>query len=100
MGGGGPAAGDGLLWMIFKTFEGIENVGLHVHIMQTIGIVMIGRYLTIKVVFFVSYRRMKSAIVAGDSAAVGKQLAVIRRLVGANLVLGPITVASGGAYWR
>lgn len=32
-------------WMIFKTFEGIENVGLHVHIMQTIGIVMIGSYL-------------------------------------------------------
>ena len=37
-----PATG---YWMIFKTFEGIENVGLHVHIMQTIGIVMIGSYL-------------------------------------------------------
>ena len=43
---------------------------------------------------------MKSAIAAGDFAAAGKQLAVIRRLVGANLVLGLITVASGGAYWR
>lgn len=90
-----PASG---YWMIFETFEGMQNVGLHVHAMQLTGIVMIGIYLH---VFFAPYRGMKRAIAAGDFPAAGKQLAVIRRLIGINLVLGLITIviATGGAYW-
>jgi uncharacterized membrane protein len=85
-------------WMIFETFEGMANVGWHVHVMQITGIGMIGIYLY---VFFVPYRRMNRAIAAGDFPAAGKQLAVIRRLIGANLILGLLTVviATGGAYW-
>lgn len=90
-----PASG---YWMIFETFEGMQNVGLHVHVMQLTGIVMIGIYLH---VFFAPYRGMKRAIAAGDFPAAGKQLGVIRRLIGINLVLGLITIviATGGAYW-
>ena len=90
-----PASG---YWMIFETFEGMQNVGLHVHIMQLTGIVMIVIYLH---VFFAPYRGMNRAIAAGDFPAAGKHLAVIRRLIGINLVLGLITIviATGGAYW-
>lgn len=90
-----PASG---YWMIFETFEGMQNVGLHVHVMQLAGIVMIGIYLH---VFFAPYRGMKRAIAAGDFPAAGRHLAVIRRLIGINLVLGLVTIviATGGAYW-
>ena len=90
-----PATG---YWMILWVFDGFENVKLYVHIMQITGIAMILIYLY---VFFIPYRRMNQAIAARDFTAAGKQLAVIRKLIGANLVLGliTITVASGGAYW-
>ncbi|HYA38217.1 MAG TPA: CopD family protein [Candidatus Methylomirabilis sp.] len=90
-----PASG---YWMIFEVFEGMQNAGLYIHVMQTIGIVMIAIFLHL---FFAPYRRMNKAIAAGDWPAAGKQLAVIRRLVGTNLILGLITIAfaSGGAYW-
>ncbi|BAV34643.1 membrane protein [Sulfuricaulis limicola] len=90
-----PASG---YWMIFESFEGMQNVGLHVHVMQLFGLVMIGIYLH---VFFAPYRGMHRAIAAGDLPAAGKHLAVIRRLIGINLILGLITIvtATGGAYW-
>jgi uncharacterized membrane protein len=85
-------------WIIFRSFEGMDNVGLHVDIMQFTGFGMIGIYLYI---FFLPYQRMNRAIAAGDFASAGKQLAVIRRLIGTNLTLGLVTiiVATGGAYW-
>jgi uncharacterized membrane protein len=90
-----PASG---YWIIFESFQGMGNVGLHVHVMQFIGIGMIGIYLY---VFFAPYRNMNRAIAAGNFPAAGKQLAAIRRLIGINLILGlaTIVVATGGAYW-
>ena len=90
-----PASG---YWMIFKTFEGMRNVGLHVHVMQVLGIVMIVIYLH---VYCAPYQRLNRAIAAGDFPAAGKQLAVMRRLIGINLILGLTTIvfATGGAYW-
>lgn len=85
-------------WIIFETFEGMANVGWHVHVMQIIGFGMIVIYLYI---FFAPYPRMNRAIAARDFPAAGKQLAIIRRFIGANLILGltTIIVATGGAYW-
>jgi len=85
-------------WMIFYAFEGMQNVGLHVHLMQVIGIIMIAIFLH---VFFAPYARMNRAIAAKDFPAAGRELATIRRLVGINLALGLLTilVATGGAYW-
>jgi len=90
-----PASG---YWMIFEVFEGMRNAGLYIHVMQAIGIVMILIFLHL---YFAPYQRMNQAIAAGDWPAAAKQLGVIRRLVGTNLILGLITVAvaSGGAYW-
>jgi uncharacterized membrane protein len=86
-------------WMILEVFDGFGNIKLYIHIMQVTGIVMILIYLHL---FFVPYRRMNNAITARDFPAAGKQLAVIRKLIGTNLILGliTITVASGGAYWE
>jgi len=91
-----PATG---YWMILYVFDGFANLKLYIDIMQVIGITMILIYLH---VFFAPYRRMNAAIAAGDFPSAGKQLAVIRRLVGTNLILGLITivVAVGGAYWE
>lgn len=85
-------------WMIFLVFGGFENVGRHVHIMQTIGIAMILIFLH---VFFAPYRRMNQAIAAGEFAQAGVELGRIRRFVGINLVLGLLTIviAAGGGFY-
>ena len=91
-----PATG---YWMIFSVFDGFDNVKPYIDIMQATGIAMILIYLY---VFFIPYQRMNRAIALPDYAAAGKQLAVIRKLIGINLLLGLITIAiaSGGAYWE
>ncbi|MBI3546606.1 MAG: CopD family protein [Gammaproteobacteria bacterium] len=85
-------------WMIFDVFQGMQNVGLHIHIMQIIGWGMIAIFLH---VFFAPYKKMSRALAINDFAAAGKQLARIRRLIGINLILGLLTIAvgAGGAYW-
>ena len=85
-------------WMILWVFDGFANVRTYIHIMQVTGIVMILIFLHL---FFVPYQRMNRAIAIKDFPAAGKQLAVIRKLIGTNLILGlfTITIATGGAYW-
>ena len=86
-------------WMILKVFNGFANIKLYIDIMQVTGTTMILIYLYI---FFVPYQRMNTALSAGDFPVAGKQLAVIRKFIGTNLILGLITiiVAAGGAYWE
>lgn len=82
------------LWLI-REMGGMGNVGLHIHIMLALGIVMI---LIFMHVFFSPYKKMNKAIEAGDIPAAGKQLGQIRLLIGANLIIGLVTivVAVGG----
>lgn len=89
-----PATG---LWMIFMEFGGMKNSGGHIHLMLTLGTVMISLFLH---VFFVPYRRLNAAIARGELAAAGKHLGQIRRIIGINLILGLITatVASAGRF--
>ncbi len=89
-----PATG---LWMIFMEFGGMKNSGGHIHLMLTLGTVMILLFLH---VFFVPYRRMNAAIARAELAAAGKHLGQIRRITGINLILGLITavVASAGRF--
>ncbi|MCP1726297.1 putative membrane protein [Natronospira proteinivora] len=73
-------------------------VGWHIHLMHAIGLLMMLIYAW---VFFVPYRRLKRADQADDASDGGRQIPLIRRAVGINLLLGLITVAiaSGGVYW-
>lgn len=84
-------------WMIFAFFGGMGNVGMNVHLMLTLGIVMM---LIFFHVFFAPYGRLKRAVAAQDWPAGGKALSQIRMLVGTNTIIGIITIAiaSGGRY--
>lgn len=82
------------LWMIFMEFGGMKNTGGHVHLMLTLGIVMILLFLHL---FFAPYRKLNKALAAGNLPLAGEQLNRIRRLVGINLILGLITAITAGA---
>ncbi len=80
------ASGFYLIWLL----GGIATVPVHVHAMLGLGILMMAIFLH---VFFVPYRRLRRSVAAQEWKAAGAALGQIRMLVGANLVLGLITVA-------
>jgi uncharacterized membrane protein len=84
--------------MVFGVFGGFAKVGLHVHLMQGLGIVMILLFFHL---YFAPWRRFRAAVGAQNNAEAARQLNQIRIIVTINLVLGIITVAVGssGRYW-
>jgi len=84
-------------WMVFKLFGGMTTVGLHIHIMQGLGWLMMLLYMHL---YFAHFRRLKQAVVSEQWPEAGKQLNRIRLIVGINLSLGliVIVVAAGGRY--
>jgi uncharacterized membrane protein len=84
-------------WMVFAVFGGFASVGMHVHLMQGIGLVMVLIYLH---VYFAPYRRLRHAVIVENYAEAGGQLGQIRTLIGLNLILGlcVIAIASAGRY--
>lgn len=85
-------------WMILVPFEGFANAGMHIHLMQATGWAMIAVFLH---VYFAPYRRLRQAVATQNWPEGAKQLALIRKLIGINLILGIVTVvvATGGAYF-
>jgi uncharacterized membrane protein len=83
------------LWMVFAVFGGFSAVGLYVHLMWWLGIIMMLIFLH---VYFAPYKRLRAAVAAEDWPAGGKQLAMIRVMIGINLSLGllVVAIASGG----
>jgi uncharacterized membrane protein len=84
--------------IVFGYFGGMAGVGVHVHLMQAIGIVMMLLFLHL---FFAPWRRFRVAVVAMDFALAAKQAGQIRLIVGINLILGLVTIVVGGTgrYW-
>jgi len=84
-------------WMVFGVFGGMSGIGLHIHIMQALGWLMILLFLHL---YFAPFRRLKDAVITKQWAEAGKRLNQIRRIVGINLSLGliVIAVAAGGRY--
>jgi uncharacterized membrane protein len=84
-------------WMILTVFGGFGGAGLHVHIMLGLGVVMM---LVFMHVYFAPYRRLKAAVAAQEWPDGGRQLALIRRLVGFNTLLGLMVtvIGAGGRY--
>lgn len=84
-------------WMLFDVFGGMGRAGLHIHLMQGIGWLMILLFMH---VFFAPYKRLRRAVAAGDWPAGGQQLAIIRKLIGINLTLGLVLVVivAAGRY--
>jgi uncharacterized membrane protein len=84
--------------MIFGVYSGFRGIGLHVHIMQALGIVMMLLFFHL---YFAPWRRFRAALMRRDPAAAAAQLGPIRTIVTVNLLLGLLTVAVGssGRYW-
>jgi uncharacterized membrane protein len=84
--------------MVFGVYGGFAGVGLHVQLMQGIGILMMLLFFHL---YFAPWRRFRVAVARQDWAEGGRQLAQIRTIVTINLVLGVIVVAIGssGRYW-
>jgi uncharacterized membrane protein len=83
--------------MVFGFFGGMSGLGLHIHVMQGLGWIMIALYLH---VYFAPYRRMNQAIAAQDWKEAGRRLGQIRKIVATNLTLGilVVVIASSGRY--
>lgn len=84
--------------MVFDVFGGFAKIGLHIQLMQGIGILMVLLFLHL---YFAPWRRFQAAVARQDWAEGGRQLGQIRTIVTVNLVLGIIVVAIGssGRYW-
>jgi uncharacterized membrane protein len=85
-------------WMLFWYLGGFTGAGMHVHLMQATGLVMMALFLHL---YFAPWKRMQRAVDLEDYPAAAKQLGQIRWIVMTNLTLGLITVAVGssGRWW-
>lgn len=83
-------------WMI-ALFGGMASIGKHVHIMLGLGYIM---FLIYGHLHFAVFKRFKMAVAISDWDDAANRLALIRKMVGINLLLGLIiiVVASGGRY--
>jgi len=84
--------------MVFGVYAGFGGIGLHIQLMQGIGILMMLLFLHL---YFAPWRRFRTAVARQEWAEGGRQLGQIRTIVTINLVLGLIVVAIGssGRYW-
>jgi uncharacterized membrane protein len=80
--------------MIFTLLGGMGAVGLHIHLMQGLGWLMILAFMHL---YFAPYRRLRQGIAAGDLQTAASKLNQIRLIIAFNLVLGLTVVAVAGA---
>ncbi len=77
------------LYMIMLT-GGFRTIALSVHVMFGIGLVMM---LVFCFVYFIPYGKLARAVVVQEWKQAGDALAIIRKLIGFNLILGLINIA-------
>jgi uncharacterized membrane protein len=84
--------------MAFGFLGGVRGAGLHVHIMQGTGILMMMLFFHL---FFAPWKRFGRALDGGALPEAARNLDQIRVIVLINLVLGLVTVVVGatGRYW-
>ena len=89
------ASGYGMLFLVMGGFGG---AGVHVHVMNLTGLIMMALFLHL---YFAPWKRMRRALDAGETADAARQLGQIRMLVAINLTLGLITsvIGASGRYW-
>jgi len=75
--------------MIFDIWGSMGATPLYVHIMNGLGIVMILIYLH---VYFAPFKRLKEAVIKQDWPEGGRNLNIIRKMVGINTIIGLIVI--------
>ena len=85
-------------WMLFSRLGGFAQAGLHVHVMQVLGITMI---LIFGHLYHAPYKRFRAAVEQENWAKTNYQANRMRRAIRWNLLLGLIIVivATTGRYW-
>ena len=76
----------------------MRALGLHIHLMQGLGWVMIALFLWL---FHGPWLKLKRAVAASDWPTAGANLNRIRQIIAVNLPLGLLVVIVGasGRYW-
>ena len=89
----------GLLLASGLAMQGLGINGLHVEIMEGLGVIMM---LAFGHLYFAPWQRFRRAVDGSEFPAAAAQLNQIRRIVEFNLVLGLVVVVVGatGRYWR
>ena len=85
-------------WIVFGGMGGFGGAGVHIHVMQATGLLMVALFLHM---WFAPFGRLRKALAASDLKRAAAQIDQIRMIVGINLILGLVTVAIGasGRYW-
>ncbi|MGB1701692.1 MAG: DUF4149 domain-containing protein [Cycloclasticus sp.] len=85
-------------WLISNKFGGMKNLAPYIHIMMTMGIVMV---LIFMHVFFAPTRKLTRAVKEQNWEEAAKGLAQVRALIGVNLIIGlsVIALATAGRYY-
>ncbi len=84
--------------MLTSPYGGFGHSPVHIHIMTTLGSIMVGIFLH---VYFVPFKKLKRHLDESDIPAAAKNLNQIRLLVGMNTILGGLTIitATAGKYY-
>jgi uncharacterized membrane protein len=84
--------------MLATPYGGFGQSPVHIHIMTTLGSIMILIFLH---VYFAPFKRIKRCLDAEDIPGAAKQLNLIRILVGTNTLIGITTVlvATAGKFY-
>ena len=84
--------------MVFVDFGGFEAAGYHVTLMHGLGWVMVILYVYL---FVRPFSLFKAAVQAEDWPNGATHLAIIRRIVATNLILGLVVIGIGvsGRFW-
>ena len=84
-------------WMLFAVFGGMKGAGVHIHIMNTLGLLMAGLFVYL---YAGPYQGLRRHVAASEWEEAAARLARIRLVVTTNLVLGLVTsaVGAGGRY--
>ncbi len=85
-------------WIVFMRFGGFAGAGLHIHLMQMIGWLMIALFVWL---FHGPWLSFKGAVDSEDWPNAGAGLSRIRQIIAVNLPLGLLVVVIGasGRYW-
>ena len=85
-------------WLLFTAFGGFARAGLHIHLMEGIGWVMIALFVWL---FHGPWLAFKRAVEAQDWPRAGASLNLIRQIIAVNLPLGLLVAVIGasGRYW-
>ena len=84
-------------WMALVALGGMGAVGVHVHLMQGLGILMMLLFLH---VWFGPFAKLGRAVEAGDWPGAAAQIGRIRKVVIVNMPIGLVVIAIGaGGRW-